>query len=1054
MMKKYLTFFTFLLFSLFLFGQTQVTIKGVVTDQQTRSQISGVSIRSQTTGRALGVSDDKGRFKIRTSPDEPLIFTYTGYSSVTETIAGRTFLNIEMFKEDKMIEEVVIQGFAQRSRETLTGSSISLSGDKLQDVPAANVTELLQGKVAGLNIQNTTGMPGARGSMMMRGLSNISTIGGGDDAFLTPTSPLFVIDGVPVDDNTNYEYGFHGGGPGISPLSLIPPEDIESIDFLKDAAATSLYGSRGAYGVMIITTKRGKSKTPIIQYQTQQYFNFAPALRPVIGGHGERMLRIDQVLANDESIYTGRDKVYDNAMLSDSLNPYFNNSTNWQSVFYGTTYNQTHTVSASGGDNTFNYKVNTSLFDDKGIIKNTGFRRYTLSMNSEFRPNERFRMFVSTSGVVAEQQKGSGNGVTQTGVANAASASSLLPSVSSAVISPDILGALNNRNDNRTTDLRSSIDLRYEMVKGVFASNSFSYNYTTGREENFIPALANNNTSQVYLYDARTSKLYNRFQLEYLREFGKDNAHMIQSYVFNELDATDFDPKAQQTVGTPNDQYEGPFGYNIGAGLGGKLNPNQYRSAAFAGNISYNYLRKYVFDFSYRYDKQSTTGPDAAWSQSPALSARWNIDKENFMSEVYWVDNLALRASWGKNIVPTGTIFDANGKYVYTGRFNNSQTIGFNWTQMPNSMLTPQVTTQWSGALEMGLFNGRVTTIQELYYKQVDGQLWKKTLADHNVFEYVQGNDVSFVNYGYEFTFTFRPLSQGSKLNWTLGLVGAINHDKLAQLTGASREYLHYDDQTKQHTLYRLGRNVFSHVLYHYRGVFSTDDDVPVNPVTNERYKMVTDNGTYYFQAGDPYWTDLNGDYILDERDLVYVGNSQPKFTGGFNTYFAYKGLTLNANFSLTLKRDILNNALASQLSSYRDPLNQDKNYTDNGLKNASRFPNGQYDFWMQPGDEAKYPYPYHFNRQISPFRYNQTLFLEEGSYLKVNNITLGYNIPREITQRYSITSLRFYVTGNNIYTFSRYSGPDPENVTDMGRDRSDGYPNRRSFTVGLNMQF
>ncbi|MFV0605159.1 MAG: hypothetical protein ACK5NK_04880 [Niabella sp.] len=257
-------------------------------------------------------------------------------------------------------------------------------------------------------------------------------------------------------------------------------------------------------------------------------------------------------------------------------------------------------------------------------------------------------------------------------------------------------------------------------------------------------------------------------------------------------------------------------------------------------------------------------------------------------------------------------------------------------------------------------------------------------------------------------------------------------------------------DGIRQNILYRLGRNSVSNVLYHYRGVFADDASVPVDPSTGLPYYTLDANGNkMFFKGGDPYWTDLDGNYILDERDMVVAGNAFPKFTGGLQSMLTYGAFTLTMNISATIGRDILNNSLAQRLASYNNPLASQKN--------AALVPIEDFDFWQGPGDaDAEYPYPYDFTRSsaIKPFRFNQTLFQEDGSYVKLNSVTLGYNVPKNKTIRYGINYSRIYLTANNVYTFSNYSGPDPENVTDLGRDRADGYPTRRSFTLGLNIQF
>lgn len=1057
-MKKYILLNFFILFVSFLSAQDMVAVSGFVQDQQNRAGVANVTIRSTKLNKAIGTTDKKGLFRVNAPVNDVLVFTSTGYTQVKESLEGKkafTF-TVYMTRAENKLNEVVVQGFMQRKRETLTSSAITIDGKQLQDNPVSNVTELLQGKVAGMNVQVSSGQPGVRASVLVRGLSNISMSGSGQDAFLTPTSPLYIVDGVPVDDNTDFQYGFNSAGTGISPISLIPPEDIQSVDVLKDAAATALYGSRGAYGVIRITTKRGLSKVPIIQYSTNQFFKVPPELRSILGGRGERMSRINQVLNYGENYYHGRDLIFDNQILSDSLNPYYNNATNWQDVFYKSTYSQSHNVNASGGDATFNYKINGQYYNEKGIIQNTGFDRYTLSMNSEYRPSDRFRMFVNMSGNIGQQKTGTGTSVSQGGVASSSSASSLLPGPSSAFVDPTLAASILGRNDNRTTDVKSNLELEYEVINGLRFKNNFSYNYSANRTDNFSPAVSNNNNSKLYNFDSQRNTIYNMGQVTYLKAFGEDEKHILTTYILNEINVNNSIAKAQLKEGFSNDQLEGPFSFNGSSAKGGVLNNmSDVRSVAFAGAASYNYMSKYIFDVTYRFDKSSTVGPDVAWQKNPSLSGRWNIQKESFMADAAdtWLDYLSLRAGWGKNIVPTGTVFDANGKYIFTGAFNNNPTIGFNWGQMPNSLLIPSTTTSSSLALEMGILKNRITTIQEFYYKQVDNMLWERPLADHNAFSNIKTNDVSMVNYGYEFTFMFRPLSNQSKVNWNISLNGAVNQDVLTRLPDNARQYIVKDDSGNGFdTYYRLGRNSLSYLLYNYRGTFADDASVPVNPDTGEPYKTVKDGTTYYFQGGDPFWTDLNGDYILDDRDRVVVGNAQPKITGGLSTFVQYKGMSINVNSSFTLKRDVINAALASQMGSYGNPLFGD----NNGQKDAALLPLDKYDFWTLVGNNSEWPNPYDFLRRsgVQPFRPNQTLFLEDGSYWKINSITLAYNFPREWTQRYKITSLRVFGTANNVHTFSKYSGPNPEGVTAMGYDRSDGYPTPKTYTLGLNVQF
>ena len=354
-----------------------------------------------------------------------------------------------------------------------------------------------------------------------------------------------------------------------------------------------------------------------------------------------------------------------------------------------------------------------------------------------------------------------------------------------------------------------------------------------------------------------------------------------------------------------------------------------------------------------------------------------------------------------------------------------------------------------NGAIEFGFTNG-LSFVYETYYKQSDQILRTKKIANINAFGSVNTNETSLVNMGHEFIVGYRPQKEGD-WSYSLNFNGAINRDYTAALPDDVRQLLVADDSNyKQSILYRLGLNALSNVLLHYQGVYESDDQVPINPLTGLRYRVggsLADER--FFRAGDPIWTDLNGDYILDERDFVIVGNSQPVFTGGFNAFVQYKSWSLNSQFFMTFKRDVLNNALADRLKNYSDPA---------GNAGAGALvPIEDLDIWSTSHTSSYFPNIYDFRRYgyINPFRYDQTLFQEDGSYFKFTTATLSYNFDRGmLSKRLGITSARVYFSANNIFTISKYSGPDPELVSALGRDSSAGYPNRRSYTLGFNIQF
>lgn len=1047
--------FTFILFllnflTIGLFAQ-DISITGEVKSSS-GTVLSGVSIVNNSTKKTIGATDARGRYTIKVPTKTTLTFRLMGYENAyVQVSADKAIHNVVLIDADNKLDEAVVVGYVARKRETLTGSAVTISGKEIQDVPVANFTDLLQGKVPGMNVQLNNGTPGMRGSVAIRGISTLNVQGSGDDAFLTPTSPLFVIDGVPIDEGTNYEYGFQTAGPGISPIAMIPVEDIENITVLKDAQATALYGSKGAYGVILVTTKRGNSKIPIVQYVGQVFVNTPPNLKNVLGGTLERRARINQILRNDTTYNSALSLINNTPLLADSLNAYFNNSTNWQSYFYRTTVNTSHSVNISGGDPTFNYKIAPGYYGERGIVENTGFTRYSLPMNMQYRPSDKFRMFVNLGPSFAKNSTGSGNAFKQSGVASSANTSSLGPSPSLFSGSVGALTALSMVNDNKTGALNSQVELEYSPWNGLRLSTTMSYNYRVATQDRFLPEALNSNATEIYSYNDQLNTLYNRNMVAYTKSINEK--HLISAYVFSEAEVSNYRANVMQLSGTPNDQILAGLSYNTRNSLGGTLN-NLYerRTLGYAGNLTYNYDSKYIIEFSYRLDGTSTTGAANPWSNLPSIGARWNFKNERFAENWDALEYGMIRGSWGKNIIPSGTIYDVYGRYTSDSQtYNNQPSVTLNNEVIPNIALLPQKTTMLNGAIEFGFKNG-ITFLYENYYKQSDQILRTKEIANINSFGKVNTNETSLVNMGHEFIIGYRAKNKGD-FSYSLNLNGAFNKDYAAALPDNVRQLLLEDNTVyKQSILYRLGINSLSNVLLHYKGVYQTDDDVPVNPLTGLKYRVggnLADER--FFRAGDPIWTDLNGDYILDEKDFVIVGNSQPVFTGGFNAFVQYKQMSLNTQFYMTFKRDVLNNALADILRNYSDPAGESLNGP------GALVPLNNLDIWTENNTIAYFPNAFDFRRNsfIDPFRYDQTLFQEDGSYFKFLTATFSYNFDREmLSKRLGITSARVYMSANNIFTISKYSGPDPELVSTLGRDSSAGYPNRRSFTLGVNIQF
>lgn len=1018
-------------------------ITGRVVDEANNG-IPGVTILNAATNRAITATREGGNFSISVPANTQLLFNAVGFSKRTVTVkANQSTLTIQLSATQDQVEEVVVRGYVARKKETQTGASITLGEKDIRDLPTANLESLLQGKVPGMNIQVNTGAPGFRGSTQIRGISNLTTTGSGSESVLMPTSPLYVIDGVPMDADRAAEFGLQQQGPGISPLSLIPPEDVQSIEILKDAQATSLYGSQGAYGVIIITTKRGNSEVPRINYTHSTFIKAPPKLRETLGGNLERQIKLQQIL-NNARTQAELDRIMDTPGLADSLNSYYNNSTNWQSLYYQTTFNQNHNLSLDGGNQVLSYKSNLGYYGETGVIRNTGFNRYSANLRMDYRPSRRFEFTGQVFAQLGKQNKGDGTGILQTGVATGGMNSTLLPPPGFYSASSSYISAIQTKNDNSSKLIRPYVEGKFEIIDGLRFQSALSYEFASNNEDRFTPAAAAGQFSEVYSFAGRESNLYNRNILNYSKTINED--HDIFINLFNEVRHATRQNTITKQVRTPNDQFEGPIGSDGYFSRGGGVlnNFRNEKALSFALAASYNYKSRYVMDLSYRIDGSSANGFENLYTKNPSVGVRWNMHHENWIESIPWLNLASLRFTWGINVMPTSTLERVYGKYDISGRYNQVNGIGINYAFIPNPNLKPTTSMQYNAGLDLNFFNGRADLVYDTYYKKVDNLLFESFLSNMNGFDKLHSNDAALANYGHEFALNVRPLSPSNPVMWTMTFIGAYNKDVLLKLPSVySGQFINWDNNSdKLHMVNRVGTSSLSNYLLQNIGVYATDADVPVDPVTGLRYR--TADGTF-FQAGDPIFVDRNGDYILNEEDYTRTGNTQPLWTGGLQTSVQYKNFQLSIAASYTFKRTIMNYALAQRLRMYGDPFG-----------NSSVVPLSDLDIWLQEGDVARYPFPYDFSRygSVQPFRYDQTLWEEDGSYFKINSLILAYVFDRDFLRRFNLQRLRVYASTENVYTFSNYSGPNPENVTNLGRDQSNGYPVPRTYTLGFNISF
>lgn len=1035
-------------------AQDRNTVTGVVHDSKTNLPVTDATIIAGARGSQ---TDSSGRFSIVAPPGTKIIVSHIGYLQATHVVKeGENNITIRIVEDEQSTsnEEVVTVGFTKRAKTLSTAATYIITADDIKDQPVSNLSDALQGKIPGVNIQNNNGMPGARGAIFQRGLSSLNVSGSGDQAFLESSQPLYVIDGVPIDVNNDYEYGFTQAGPQANPLNVIPAEDVESVEVLKDAAATVLYGSRGVNGVWIINTKKGKTEKPEVNYSGNVNVSLVPKLREVVGGRLERDIRLNQILNNNinNNPYAGARYANSLLFLSDSLNPYYNNSTDWQSYFYGPVVGQSHNLSFRGGSPAFNYKVNVGYTNQKGIIRNTGFKRYNINMNTTYQKNK-FTMFAAINAANKTANNGSGAGLLQQGVASSGAASTLLPPPD--IYNTDALAAFKLQNDDLIKTLMSNLDMNYKILPNLIFRTLGSIEYNSYNSNAFYPSFLNSRDygievgsdpkSQYNSYNRITNKYYNRNQLSYSVSFNEEK-HNFSTYIFNDLDIYLDKTSKLLLYGSPNDNIIGPYGYNLGQSVYGILGaPRNERIFGYGGNISYNYLQKYILSLDLRRDRTSVNGPMVGFSTNPAISGRWNFYKEKFVQDWNIFSNGAIRASWGKNIVPQGDIFTLYGRYLPQGTYMGQPTVGQSYETAPNAFFKPKSATTFNLGVDIAFKKIGLAITYEGYYRTIEDHLWSVDLPDEQGYNKFGTNDASMVNYGHELNMSMPILNKGFK--WFASANAAYNKNILTRLPNNWGEQILYPSSDPAGLnvpiFYKVGINSLSNLLYISNGVYATDAEVPVDPNSGKKQRI----GNNFLKAGDPRFADINGDYIIDARDLVPVGDPMPKVTGGFTNRFTYKNYSLTLNTVFTLFRDVINTPLAEKFRAYYEPD-----------KLSRSFPSlDGYNVWM-PGNTSgasyAYPYDYERNKLMDVYRYNQTLFMEDGSYFKILSATFSYQFDKAFLRRLKIRDMRAFVTGQNLYTYTKYSGPNPETVTDLGRDLRSSYPYPKIVSFGINATF
>jgi len=1039
------------------FGQKNIV--GTVIDEKGET-LPGVNVIIK--GSAKGTATDfNGKFGITVnSTSDILVFSYIGYISRELKVDAAKAMQVVLKEESKTLNEVMVVGYQDVRKKDLTGSVAKANLGDMLKAPVASFDQALAGRVAGVNVSSGEGTPGGTMNIVIRGNNSI-TQGNG---------PLYVIDGFPVEDAT---VG-----------SSINPNDIESIDVLKDASATAIYGARGANGVIIITTRKGVVGAPKVTYDGSYGVQRATRKIPMMDAYEFVRLQSEIYTPTEMVGTTGYFGTYDGKTYT--LDDYRNATQfNWQDLILQDAPQQSHNISFTGGTADVRYNASASYYDQDGVVIGSNYNRIQGRLGTTIR-HKKVNISLSTNyskttslGSSPSQSSFSGMNnlfysvwgyrpVTQPGV----DINSLLDSANDPGVETlndyrfNPILSLNNEYRNRGVSYNQYNGfVEYEFIKGLKLKVSGGYTVDSRRNETF------NNSKTRYgspisidhvnatLETSERKTWLNENILTFQRYFKK--IHSFNAMVGMTMQGSTSDFYSMKTINIPNE--------SLGMAGMGQGTPSQISSLiadwsmlSYLGRINYNYKSRYYLTASFRADGSSKFPKQNRFGYFPSTSLAWNFMEEDFMNPLSTVlNNGKLRVSWGRtgnNRVGEYDYFaqlliSQTGKGNYTGTtdyitgiypFNNVvSTVGTFPSNLPNKDLKWETTGQTNAGIDLTFLNDRVNFTFDWYNKITSDLLLQATLPFSSGFGSAMKNIGSVQNQGVEFTLNTTNIKT-KKFSWTTNFNISFNKNKVLELTENQLTMLsngYFDQQfTASNYIAKIGYPIGMMYGYIYEGTYKVDD-FDYNGATytlkagTPRY--TSENNT---QPGFPRYTDLNKDGVIDSNDQTIIGRGDPIHIGGFTNNFDYAGFDLSIFFQWSFGADLLNaNRYMFEGYGKKKDLNQYASFADR---------------WTFDNQDSNIPV-------VSSSSSNglfSTRVIEDGSYLRLKTLSLGYSLPAKVLKKLKISKLRTYVTAQNLFTFSNYSGYDPEvsirnTALTPGLDFS-SYPRAASINVGINAGF
>ena len=1055
----------------------QATIKVTGTVSDANEPLIGATVKEKANPSNGVMTDMNGNFTINVQPGATLVISYLGYVTREVKVGNSSqTLNIVLEEDSKSLDEVVVVGYGTMKRSDISGASVTLGEKAIQGSIITSLDQSLQGRAAGVTAVSTSGAPGTSSSIRVRGTATINA----------NAEPLYVIDGVIVQSQGQSGAAFglgdalgNGAVSTISPLSTIDPADIVSMEILKDASATAIYGAQGANGVVLITTKHGKAGDAKFSYNGMLAIN-------------RQAKRLDMMNLREYAKYYNDfvdvGELQPNAYLADPS--ILGKGTNWQDAVFQTALQHSHQISAQGGTDAVQYYVSAGYMNQEGTIIGSEFNRLSFRANIDAQLKKWLKMGVNATFTdtnddlkLADSDEGLINYSLTTmpyiPIYNIDGSYSSVSQEGYTNPNPIAMALLQDIKLNRRK-LTGNIFFDVTPIKHLTWHTELGYDISSSKGETWEPTInlgtwfRDNNESSLNKFSSTFWQIKN--YVTYSNSFGK---HNVTAMVGQEAWKSKYDSQKVTNTNLPSNEVHNPqLGDGtptIGVGFGTSS------MASFFTRWTYSYDDRYNATYTYRYDGSSNFGPKKRWAGFHSLAGSWRFSNEQFIKNFAedWLSNGKIRVGWGQ----TGNSNIGGYKWGVTVRsMQTALGMSYRPSNIANTSIQWESQEQWNLGIDLGFINNRFGLTIDWYNKESKDMLMPLQLPSYmgtsgngsSALTAPYGNYGKIRNRGLEITLTTHPIV--GKFEWDSEAQISFNRNKLLALSGTgSAQIVGYGQWSDVVSVTNVGESLYSFYGYVTDGVYTSLEDIETSakPAKYPSNGVFAKNSTVW--VGDIKYKDINGDGVINENDKTNIGSPMPKFTFGWTNTFRYKNFDLsifiNGSYGnkvfnyLKMKLTHMNSAWTNQLKDVNNrtilqPIDPNKDYSAGVDRGDGVLVWNWY-------DDITNTKVYNANSSIPRLSINDPndndaisdRYIENGSYIRLKNITLGYTFPKSLLRKIKIESLRVYANIQNLWTITGYDGYDPEigtstaSVNVMGLDNG-RYPSPTTYSFGLNVSF